>query len=130
MTLLGALRDVSLDDCVAATPALASALCVLSLSLLLAAGFVVALFLPLAVLATASPTLSFPLPATQYPPVWLAVQAVWALLFGLGVLALPRAVRRTPVFDAEATPREPRYSRTRTERLAGLVEAVRPDDRT
>lgn len=128
MTPLESLRDVGLDDVVVATPVLASALCILLVSVLLAIGFVVALLLPLAVLAAFNPTVSFGVPPTQYPSAWLGVQAVWTALFGLGVVALARAARRTSALDAIAAPSEPVHAPTREEHFARLVEAVGADE--
>lgn len=123
-------REVTVGDAVAAVRFLACALgCTLLLGLFAGSAFL-ALLLPLAVLATLDPTLTFGgVPSTQYPPVYLGVQAVWTVLFGLGLRTTAQTIQLPPA-STGATELPDRYPSTpRNERVAGLIKAVDPDER-
>lgn len=120
-------RDITTGDVRSAIRLLGSGLaCTLLLGLLAAGAFVV-LLLPLAVLATLHPTLAFGgVPPTQYPPTYLALQAVWTVLFGLGLRTIARRLQLPPA-SAVATALPEAYPSTpRNERVAGLITAIEP----
>lgn len=131
MNPVDVVRDTTTDDVGAALRLLASALtCTLLLGLLAGGAFVV-LLLPLAVLATLHPTLTFGgVPPTQYPPAHLGVQGVWTVLLALGLRAVGRSrwlQSRSAAGTETALP--DRYPSTpRNERVAGLVAAVEPTE--
>ena len=118
-------RETTTDDVVAAARVLACALgCTLLLGLF-AGGVFVALLLPLAVLATLNPTLAFGgVPSTQYPPAYLGVQAVWTVLFGLGLWTTARRIQLPPASSGTTELPDGYPSTPRNERVAGLIDAV------
>lgn len=127
MQLVRIVREANADDVVAAVRVLASALACTLLLGLLASGVFVALLLPLAVLATLDPTLTFGgVPSTQYPPAYLGVQAVWTVLFGLGLWIAARRVQLPPASTGTTELPDGYPSTPRNERVAGLIDAVDP----
>lgn len=120
-------RDITTGDVRSAVRLLASGLTCTVLLGLLAGGAFIVLLLPLAVLATLHPTLTFGgVPPSRYPPIYLAIQAVWTALFGLGLRTTVRTLR-LPTTAAAATALPEAYPSTpRNERVAGLVNAVEP----
>lgn len=120
-------REATTDDVVAAVRFLACALgCTLLLGLF-ASGVFIALLLPLAILATLNPTLTFGgVPSTQYPSAYLGIQAVWTVLFGFGLWTTARRIQLPPV-SSGTTELPNGYPPTpRNERVAGLINAVDP----
>lgn len=118
-------REATAGDVVAAVRFLACALgCTLLLGLF-AGGVFIVLLLPLAVLATLNPTLTFGgVPSTQYPPAYLGIQAVWTVLFGLGLRTIARTLQ-LPSASTGTTELPDAYPSTpRNERVAGLINAV------
>lgn len=122
-------RDVTTDDVRSAVRLLASGLtCTLLLGLLAGGAFIV-LLLPLAVLATLHPTLAFGgVPPTQYPPTYLAIQAVWTVLLGLGLRTTARTLQLPPASAAATALPEAYPSTPRKERVARLITAVEPTE--
>lgn len=120
-------REANADDVVAALRFLASALACTLLLGLLAGGVFIALLLPLAVLATLNPTVTFGgMPSTHYPPAYLGVQAVWTVLFGLGLWTAARRVQLPPASSGTTELPDGYPSMPRNERVAGLINAVDP----
>lgn len=120
-------REANADDVVAAIRVLASALACTLLLGLLASGVFVALLLPLAVLATLDPTLTFGgVPSTHYPPAYLGVQAVWTVLFGLCLWTAARRVQLPPASTGTTELPDGYPATPRNERVAGLIDAVDP----
>ncbi|QLD89075.1 hypothetical protein HWV07_08545 [Natronomonas salina] len=102
--------------------------CTLLLGLLAGCVFIV-LLLPLAILATLHPTLAFGgVPPTQYPPTYLAIQAVWTVLFGLGLRTIARGLELSPASIAATALPEAYPSTPRNERVAGLIAVIDSTD--
>lgn len=122
-----AVRDITTGDVRSAVRLLGSGLaCTLLLGLLAGGAFIV-LLLPLAVLSTLHPTLAFGgVPPTQYPSTYLALQAVWTVLFGLGLRTSARRLQLSPASAAATALPEAYPSTPRNERVAGLITAVDP----
>ena len=122
-------REATAGDAVAAARFLA---CALGCSLLLglfSGGVFLALLLPLAVLATLDPTLTFGgVPSTQYPPAYLGIQSVWTVLFGLGLRTIVRTIQLPPASGATTELPDAYPSTPHNERVAGLIKAVDPSE--
>lgn len=129
MKFVRAVRNVTAEDAVDAVRVVGCALALTTLLVLLASAAFLVLLLPLAVLATLNPTLTFGgAPSTQYPAAYLGVQALWTVLLGLGTVVAARTISLPPL-TTDDTSLPPEYPPTRTnERLAGLVETVSTDD--
>lgn len=129
MKSVRAVRDVTAGDAVAAVRVVGCALALTALLVVAAGAAFLVLLLPLALLATLNPTLTFGgVPSTQYPAAYLGVQALWTALVGLGVVAAARTISLPPL-ATDDTSLPPDYPPTpANERLAGLVETVTGDD--
>lgn len=129
MTLGRALRNATVEDAVAAGRVLGCALALTALLVLLASAAFLLVLLPLAVLATLNPTLTFGgVPSTQYPAAYLGAQALWTALLCLGAVVAARTISLPPL-ATDDTSLPPDYPPTpANERLAGLVETVTADD--
>lgn len=120
-------RDITTDDVRAAVRLIGSGLtCTLLLGLIAGGAFIV-LLLPLAVLATLHPTLAFGgMAPTQYPPTYLALQAVWTVLFGLGLRTIAWRLQLPPASAVATALPEAYPSTARNERVAGLITTIDP----
>lgn len=129
MKFVRAVRDVTAEDAVEAGRLGGSALALTALVVLVASAAFLVLLLPLVVLATLNPTLTFGgSPPTQYPTAYFGVQAAWTVLVGLGVLVAVRRISLPPMTTEDTTlPADHPPTRT-NERLAGLVETVSVED--
>ena len=120
-------REATADDVVAAVRFLACAFACTLLLGLFASGVFFALLLPLAVLATLNPTVTLGgVPSTQYPPAYLGIQAVWTVLFGLGLWTTARRIQLPPASTGTTELPDGYPSTPRNERVAGLINAVDP----
>lgn len=129
MKFVRAIRNATATDCVAAVHVAGCAIALTALLGLVASAALLVVLLPLAVLATLDPALTFGgVPSTAYPTAYLAVQAAWTLLVGLGVVVAARTVS-LPAPATDGTSHAHDYAPTRAdERLAGLVETVAGED--
>lgn len=129
MKFVRAVRNVTAEDAVDAGRVAGSALAATALLVLLATAAFLLLFLPLVVLATLNPALTFGgSPPTQYPAAYFGAQAAWTVLVGLGALVAARRISLPPM-TTEDTSLPPDHPPTpANERLAGLVETVAVDD--
>lgn len=129
MKLVRAVRNTTAADCVAAVRLAGCALALTGLLGLLASAAVLLVLLPLAVLATLDPALTFGgVPSTGYPATYLAVQAGWTVLVGLGVVVAARTVSLPPLATDGTSHAHDYASGRSSERLAGLVETVAGED--
>jgi uncharacterized protein (DUF58 family) len=102
-----------------------SALALTALLVLLASAAFLLALLPLALLATLNPTLTFEgVPSTQYPTSYLGVQAPWTVLVGIGAVAAGRAISLPPMATEDTSLPADYPPAPANERLAGLLEAV------